>query len=98
MAFIWWYRIQSYHINVTLDAYLLDNGEVIYFIVFNKISEQFLEDVFNLHSFEELVNSGIDSLDESNTSDLNIRLLNIIAHLRLENHGNTQPVKFLFLE
>ena len=38
-----------------------------------------------------------DNLDESNDSDLNQRIFNLINQLRLDNSGITQPFRCFFL-
>lgn len=77
---------------------MLDNGEFIYIIIYSSITEEFLTQVFGLSTFDELINSGIDALDESNTNDLNVRILSIVQQLRADNKGVVQPVRFLFAE
>jgi len=77
---------------------MVDNGEFISFVIYSDVPQDFLLEVFNCATFDDLVSSGIESLDDTNTNELNVRLLNIINQLRAENHGLVQPIKFLFLE
>ena len=79
-------------------AYLADDGEFISMFIFNYINPQFYQEIFGVDSFEEAANLGVESLDENNTNDLNVRILNIVAQLRKENRGPTQPIKIYFLE
>ena len=53
--------------------------------------------MFNVNSFEEMINAKIEALDETNESDLNIRLLNIINQIRLNNKGVQQPLKIIYI-
>jgi protein transport protein SEC24 len=79
-------------------AYLADDGEFISLFIFNYINPQFYQELFGVDTFEEAANLGVESLDENNTNDLNVRILNIVAQLRKENKGPTQPVKIYFIE
>jgi len=81
-----------------IGAYIVDNGEFITFVVYNDVSQDFLLEVFGVNNFDELLESGLDALDEGNTNDLNIRILNVINQLRQDNHGSIQPIKFAFME
>lgn len=80
------------------DAYVLDDGEFITIAVYNYVDENFLCDVFNLSSFDEVVNNQIESIDESNTNPLNLKLLNVINQLRIDNRGITQPTRLYLIE
>ena len=83
--------------NIDFDcAYLIDNGEYISIIIFNEIDSEFYQSLFGVNSFDELIESGITSLDEENENDLNQRILNIISQLRKENSGHFQPIRLLF--
>jgi protein transport protein SEC24 len=79
-------------------AYLSDDGEYINLYIFNYINPQFYQELFGVESWEEAVQLDLEALDEGNTNDLNIRLLNIISQLRKDNKGFTQPVRLYFLE
>ena len=54
--------------------------------------------MFGVSSFDELASSNIDSLDESNNNDINIRIINIVNQIRTDNKGIHQPLKFLFIK
>ena len=83
--------------NIDFDcAYLIDNGEYISIIIFNEIDSEFYQSLFGVNSFDELIESGITTLDEENDNDLNQRILNIISQLRKENSGHFQPIRLLF--
>ena len=45
-----------------------------------------------------IVDSSTQVVDENNSNDLNIRLVNIINQMKQENQWIQQPVKFLFIE
>jgi protein transport protein SEC24 len=79
-------------------AYLSDDSDFLTFYVFNYLDPQFYQELFGVNSWEEAVNLGVDTLDESNTNDLNLRLLNIVNQLRKDNKGKVQPIRVLFLE
>ena len=79
-------------------AYLSDDGEFINLYIFNYINTEFYQELFGVNTWEEAVSLGLEGLDDSNTNDLNVRILNIISQLRKENKGYTQPVRLIFLE
>jgi protein transport protein SEC24 len=79
-------------------AYLTDDGDYISLFVFNSINSALYEELFGVSTFEEASALGVESLDENNTNDLNVRLLNIIAQLRKDNKGINQPFRIFFLE
>ena len=68
----------------------------ILFIIFNEIDSEFYKSLFGVNSYDELIESGITTLDEENDNDLNQRILNIISQLRKENSGHFQPIRLLF--
>ena len=55
-------------------------------------------DLFNVDSFKEAKNLGINSLDQENLCELNKRILNIISQLREENNKYVQPIRLFFLD
>jgi protein transport protein SEC24 len=95
---------KPYIIPLSLDhidfnsAYLSDDGEFISLFIFNYINPGFYQELFGVETFEEAAALGVESLDENNVNDLNVRILNIISQLRKDNRGPTQPVKIYFLE
>lgn len=85
--------------NVDFDcAYLSDDGDFITLFVFNHIEPIFYQELFGVDSWEEAVNPNTDTLDESNSNDLNVRILNVVNQLRKDNKGAIQPLRVLFLE
>ena len=84
--------------NIDFDsAYLIDNGEFISIFIFNEIDNNFYNSIFGVETFEEILESGVNSLNEENDDELNRRILNIISQLRKENFGLFQPIRlFLF--
>lgn len=79
-------------------AYLSDDGEYLTIYVFNFCDPQFYQELFGVNSWEEAVALNVDTLDESNTNDLNTRILNIVNQLRKDNKGKIQPARVIFLE
>ena len=79
-------------------AYLIDDGIFIYIYIFNEIDTNFYSDLFNVDSFKEAKNLGINSLDQENLCELNKRILNIISQLREENNKYIQPIRLFFLD
>ena len=80
-------------------SYLIDDGNYISLIIFDKLNKDFYFNLFNLNSFEEIKKNKILSLDEDNENNLNVKLFNIIYQLRNENNGFNQPIRlFLFNE
>ena len=80
-------------------SYLIDDGNYISLIIFDKLNKDFYLNLFNLNSFEEIKKNKILSLDEDNENNLNVKLFNIIYQLRNENNGFNQPIRlFLFNE
>ena len=79
-------------------AYLFDDGLFIYIFIFNQIETSFYQDLFNFDNFYDLKNSGINSLDQDNQSELNQRILNIISQLRNENDECIQPIRIFFMD
>ena len=83
--------------NIDFDsAYLIDNGEFITIFIFNEIDNQFYNSIFGVDTFEEIIENGINSLNEENDDELNRRILNIISQLRKENFGSYQPIRLFF--
>ncbi len=79
------------------SAFLFDNWEYIFILIFNEINSQFYNDDFIVNSFDEIIENGIALLNEENKSDLNKRILNNISQLRKENSGHIQSIRlFLF--
>ena len=58
---------------------------------------EFYQSVFGCQSFKEINQNEFESLDEQNESDLNIRILNLINQMRIDNRGVTQPLRFFFI-
>ena len=80
-------------------CYLIDDGNYISLLIFDKLNKDFYFNLFNLNSFEEIKINKILSLDEDNENNLNVKLFNIIYQLRNENNGFNQPVRlFLYNE
>ncbi len=80
-------------------SYLIDDGDYINLFIFDKLNSEFYYNLFNMKTFEEIKENNILSLDEENQNYLNLRLLNIIYQLRIENNGYNQPVRiFLYNE
>ena len=79
-------------------AYLIDDGIFIYIYIFNEIDTNFYSDLFNVDSFKEAKNLGINSLDQENLCELNKRILNIISQLREENNKYIQTIRLFFLD
>lgn len=79
------------------SAYLIDDSEIINIYIFNYLNEEVYSDLFGVNSFENLLELNMENLDENNTSPLNMKILNIIAQLRKENNGRTQPIKLNLL-
>jgi hypothetical protein len=95
---------KPYLLTLSLDyidfdsAYLIDDGEYLNIFVFNYIKEEFYYELFGVNSYEAAIELHLDSLDESNGNDLNVRIVNIINQLRKENKGLTQPLRLSFME
>ena len=83
--------------NIDFDsAYLIDNGEFITLFIFNEIDNKFYNSIFGVNTFDEILESGVNSLNEENDDELNRRILNIISQLRKENFGSYQPIRLFF--
>jgi protein transport protein SEC24 len=95
---------KPYIIPLSLDnidfncAYIADDGEYISIFIFNYVQPNFFQELFGVDSFDLALGLNVESLDENNTNDLNVRILNIINQLRKDNYGSTQPVKIYFLK
>jgi hypothetical protein len=84
--------------NIDFDcSYLIDNGEFIDLFIFNYNNEELYLELFGVYTWEEASNN-YEALNESNESDLNVRVLNIINQLRKDNRGVTQPSRLNFIE
>ena len=80
-------------------CYLIDDGNYISLLIFDKLNKDFYFNLFNLNSFEDIKKNKILSLDEENENNLNVKLFNIIYQLRNENSGFNQPIRlFLYNE
>ena len=94
---------KPYMLRLSLDsidfdsAYMINDGEYITVLIFDKIGYDFYNDVFSVATWNDCVDKCIYEIDTSNKSDINERILNIIEQIRNENNGQLQPVKFHFL-
>ena len=94
---------KPYMLRLSLDsidfdsAYIINDGEYITVLIFDKIGYDFYNDVFSVATWNDCVDKCIYEIDTSNKSDINERILNIIEQIRNENNGQLQPVKFHFL-
>ena len=67
-------------------------------IVFDTTNSYFIEEVFGTADFAEAKELFTNALDETNESELNRRLMNVITQLKKENCGNNQCFRLMFLE
>lgn len=94
---------KPYMLRLSLDsidfdsAYMINDGEYITVLIFDKIGYDFYNEVFSVATWSDCVDKGIYEIDSSNKSDINERILNIIEQLHNENNGQLQPVKLHFL-
>lgn len=95
--------IRPYSLPLSLDyidfdsSYIIDNGEFINLFIFDQNKPEFYESVFYVNDFSQIDLSKFEQLDESNESDINVRLLNLINQMRTDNRGVVQPLRIFFI-
>ena len=82
---------------IYIGSYLIDNGEFLYLIIFDKIKSEFYSEIFDSNDYKEAEYIGIEGLDYHKTTPLNIELIQLINFLRKQNKGKIQPLKIMFL-
>ena len=91
---------KPYSLPISLDyidydsSFLIDNGEFISIFILNQNKQEVYESLFNCDDYNTIEK---DNIDESNESELNIRLFNIINQLRQDNSGIVQPYRTFFI-
>ncbi len=79
-------------------AYMCDNGEYISMFVFDEIEGDFYEQMFGVSDFGEASELNVEGLDEGNSNELNVRMVNLVSQFRKDNKGVTQPFRIYFLK
>ena len=82
------------------EAYLIDNGDYIYFYVGNQVDDSFIQyvllslhsnyQVFGYQTFADLKFNGVTAFTPLEDSDASTRLWQLIEQIRYEKNGGSQ--------
>lgn len=78
------------------DAFIVDNGDYIFFYIGNYVSEEFVQQVFGYQNFNDLKFSGVTAFVPLE-SEVSQRLSSLIEQIRTERGGSYPPMRMIYV-
>ena len=79
------------------EAYIVDNGEYIFFYIGNYVNEDFIQNVFGYQNFNDLKFSQVTTFTPLEGSDVSQRLSALIEQIRTEKGGAYPPMRMVYV-